>query len=335
MKGIKIAMGCYTKCDDDFLTFAQQMGLKYVQIHVPTFEDQPGYWRYDDLARMVEKVDSYGIKLLSIENTPHEFYDKLLLGLPGREQQLENYCKCIENMGKAGIPILGYHFMANGVWRTSFSAKGRGGTEFSAYDHAIAEGGYKECGGGGDEVRGLPEEKLWENYEYFIKGILPTAAQAGVKLAMHPDDPPVAQIDGVNRLLYSVDQYKKAWKIAGGHPNWGLDFCIGTISEMGGSKTVNEIIDFFTPKGHIFYCHFRDVQGCVSDGRFQECWMGEGNYNPAQVLVALSQKGFDGHLIDDHVGRMAGDDLGRRAHAREIGYMQGLVCMADYLMQEA
>ena len=69
MKGIKIAMGCYTKCDDDFLTFAQQMGLKYVQIHVPTFEDQPGYWRYDDLARMVEKVDSYGIKLLSIENT--------------------------------------------------------------------------------------------------------------------------------------------------------------------------------------------------------------------------------------------------------------------------
>ena len=333
MKGIQLAMNVGVN-EEDF-RFAQQLGLKCVQMHSPMFENKE-FYEYDDMCRIVELAHKYGMELKAIENTPHCFYDKLLLGVEGKERQLDNYCKTIENMGKAGIGILGYHFMANGVWRTTFQAPGRGGTGFSAYRASVAEGGYKEAGGGGDALRGMDMDKRWENYEYFIKGILPAAEAAGVKLAMHPDDPPIAVIDGVPRLLHSVDMFKKAWEIAGGHPNWGLDFCIGTISELGGEEAVHEIIDFFAPKGQIFYCHFRDVQGTVKneDNYFQECWLGEGNFDPAEVLMRLVRKGFSGHMIDDHVGRMAGDERGRQAHAHELGYIQGLMKMAEYLAPE-
>ena len=108
MEGIKLALGCPIR--DDYLRFAKRMGLEYVQTNAPIFENQE-YWTYDELARMVDKADSFGLKILSVENTPAQFYDKLLWGLPGKERQLDHYRTCIENVGRVGIPIMGYHFM--------------------------------------------------------------------------------------------------------------------------------------------------------------------------------------------------------------------------------
>lgn len=91
-------------------------------------------WEYDDLARLRERVESYGLRLEPLENTPIRFSDRAMLGLPGRDEQISAYQQTIRNLGRAGIPVLGYHFMPNGVWRTSRRAPGRGGAICTAFD---------------------------------------------------------------------------------------------------------------------------------------------------------------------------------------------------------
>jgi len=150
---------------------------------------------------------------------------------------------------------------------------------------------------------------------------------------VHPDDPPVESVGGVARILSSPEGLERAYEVSRGSPAWGLDLCLGTVSEMAGQQSVNRVIDFFGPKGRIFYIHFRDVQGTVP--RFKESFLGEGNYDPAAVLRRLIDVGFDGFMIDDHVPAMIGDEdtwaetasaaYCSRGRAHAIGYLQGLL----------
>jgi mannonate dehydratase len=100
----------------------------------------------------------------------------------------------------------------------------------------------------------------------------------------------------------------------------------------GGVANVREMISFFGPKGRIFYVHFRDVQGTVP--RFQECFIGEGNYDPAEIMLLLKRSGCTGFVLDDHVPRMVGDvPYGYRGRAHAIGYMQGILNTIETLGQ--
>ncbi len=124
---------------------------------------------------------------------------------------------------------------------------------------------------------------MWANYTYFINAVLPVAEASGVQMAIHPDDPPVAMLGGVARIFRDPAGFKRAWELNPTSPAWGLDLCLGCCSEMpGGAADVREMIEFFGPKGRILYVHFRDVQGTVPN--FQECFIGEGNYNPAEAM---------------------------------------------------
>jgi mannonate dehydratase len=261
--------------------------------------------------------------------------------------QLENYCRTVRAVGAAGIPILGYHFMPNSVWRTEKLAPGRGGAGCTKFDMAIIDniddvdelrkflptslGRQSAMPVYGKDGPRITEEQMWDNYRYFIDAALPAAEEAGVKLALHPDDPPVPTLGGVARLFYHPAGFRRAWELSNGSPAWGLDLCLGCCSEMpGGKANVQEMIEFFGPIGRIFYVHFRDVQGTVPS--FQECFIGEGNFDPAEVMLMLHKNGFDGFILDDHVPRMEGDsDWNHRGRAHAVGYMQGLLRMGEYL----
>ena len=101
---------------------------------------------------------------------------------------------------------------------------------------------------------------------------------------------------------------------------------------MAGEESVNEVIDALAPLGAIAYVHFPEVRGTVP--RFTECFLGEGNLDPARVIRRLHEHGFDGFLIDDHVPAMIGDPdtwgdtssdaYCSRARAHAIGYLQGV-----------
>ena len=130
---MRVALGQFNEMTHERLTFAKQIGVSGVQMNTPLLPDEDGYWRYEDLKRIKDRVDSYGLRLEALENTPSRFYNKAMLGLPGRDEQIENYQKTLRNMGKAGIPMLGYNWMPNGVWRTPHK-KGRGGVIVTSFD---------------------------------------------------------------------------------------------------------------------------------------------------------------------------------------------------------
>jgi len=346
--GMRIAVGQFNELADEKLIYAQQLGVPGVQMNTPKLPDNGGYWDYDDLVALREKTERFGLRFEAIENVPIHFYDKAMLGLPGRDEQIEKYQTTIRNVGRAGIPILGYHFMPNSVWRTSRTSPGRGGAHVTSFDMVLVEtapdGKQSAFVAKRDEkVDALwvkeeksgdivTEDQMWANYEYFMRAVLPTAKEAGVKLALHPDDPPVPMLGGVARLFKNVEGFQRAEQIALDLPSgdaWGLDLCLGCCSEMpGGAANVAAMIDHFGPSGRICYIHFRDVQGTVP--QFAECFIGEGNFNAAETILRLKRVGFTGFLLDDHVPHMVDDsDWQHRGRAHAVGYMQGLIDMAS------
>jgi mannonate dehydratase len=237
--------------------------------------------------------------------------------------------------------------MPNSVWTTGRGAI-RGGAVARQFDMAVVEASVDDLDvlrsfmpttlgrassmplfGRDDPV--ITEEQMWANYEYFIRAVLPVAEDEGIRLALHPDDPPVPMLGGVARLFYRPWSFKHAYELAGGSQAWSLDLCLGCCSEMtGGKANLVEMIEYFAPKGAIAYIHFRDVQGTVPN--FTECFIGDGNYDPAEVMVLLAKNGFDGFLLDDHVPKMDDDsDWSHRGRAHAIGYMQGLIRMGEFL----
>jgi mannonate dehydratase len=350
---MRVALGQFNELTAEKLTFARQLGVAGVQMNTPLL---PGdrRWEYDDLVRLRRRAEEYDLRFEAIENVPISFYDQAMLGLPGRDEQIEHYQATIRNLGRAGIPILGYHFMPNSVWRTSRTTAGRGGAHVTAFDLALVQrtpagvaqrafvsnrdkqidGMFAQAASAEAERVVATDERMWANYEYFMRAVLPVAKEAGVKLALHPDDPPVPMLGGIARLFRDVDGFKRAAAIAeegGAGEAWGLDLCLGCCSEMpGGAANVAAMIEHFGPRGQILYVHFRDVQGTTP--RFQECFIGEGNYDAPRTLLALKRAGFGGFLLDDHVPRLVDDTTwAHRGRAHAIGYLQGALATIEAL----
>ena len=326
---MRVAIGQFNELTHEKLAFARQIGVSGVQMNTPLL---PGLqrWELDDLRWLVARCEQYGLRLEALENTPISFYDKAMLGLPGRDEQIAHYQATIRNMGQAGIPILGYHWMPNGVWRTSATTPGRGGALLTAFDmravdeHPLVYGvqhldlpdGYT-----------LTEDDAWANYEYFMRAVLPVAEEAGVKLALHPDDPPIPMLGGLGRLFYCFDNFKRAMELVPS-PNSGLDFCMGCWSEMGPDPL--EAMRYFGTLAKLFYVHFRDVQGTVPT--FQECFLGEGNVDIVAAMRTLKEVGFTGFIIDDHVPHIVDDsEWAHRGRAHQTGMIMGLLAAVNRL----
>lgn len=318
---MRVAVGQFNQATDERLRFARQLGVEGVLLNTPLLPGEKR-WEFLDLVNLRTTIENYGLRLEAIENVPIRFYDKAMLGLPGRDEQIENYQETIRNLGRAGIPILGYHWMPNSVWRTSRTTPSRGGAQVTSFDLDLARNAPLSHG------RVFTEDEMWQNYAYFMKAVLPVAEEAGVKLALHPDDPPVESLGGVARLFRSFEGFRRAMEEVAPSPNNGLDFCMGCWSEMG--KGVIEPIQYFGSRGKIFYVHFRDVQGAVP--KFQECFIGDGNVDVVDAMLALKRVGFTGFMIDDHVPHMVDDtDWGHRGRAYSTGYIQGLLTAINKL----
>lgn len=327
---IRIAVCQVQDVDDEIAQFATQLGVSSINVSSATLPFENGFWEVDDLVDLRTRCSDRGLKLEVIENLPNGSYEHIIVAGPNRDFQIEGYQRSIRNMASAEIPILGFHFMPDGVWRTSTSTLTRGGATATAYNHDLVRYGNKAAYPANVvhpsslSDGGVTADELWRNYEYFLDAVLPVADEVGLKLAQHPDDPPVEEINGVARIFNSPDAYKRAFEISRGSKAWGVNLCLGTFSEMSGSVAGEEMIRHFGPLDRIRYVHFRDVQGAVPS--FVECFLGEGNYDPVEMIRLLDEVGFQGWLQDDHVPSMSFDSAyGHRARAYEIGKMQGIL----------
>ena len=174
-------------------------------------------------------------------------------------------------------------------------------------------------------AREYSAEDIWASYTYFTKAVLAVAAESGVKLALHPDGPPLARMNGVAKIFTDYNGYHRAEQIAGQSPYWGLTFCVGTSSEGGDrmGKNVFEMIRDFGGRGKIFEVHFRNISGPFP--HFVETFPDDGYMNMYEVMKALRQVNFNGAAEPDHVPKLAGDTgLLRAGTAYCIAYMRAL-----------
>jgi mannonate dehydratase len=337
---MRISMGHVDEYDERVGAFARQLGLPSVQMHTPSnlHVDADGYWPLADLLALRQRCADDGLALEGLENVPMRHFVAIQRGLPERDSQIELFHTALRNMAAAGIPLLGYNFLPTYVWRTDMAATGRGGAVVTRFELADAGAGnalaaYKLTPSQPVDPP-LDADAMWANHRYFLDAVLPVAEEAGVRLALHPDDPPVAEpLGGAARIFATPDGLERAWEAAGGSPAWGLNLCLGTVSEMAGMESVTRVIEYFGSRDAIAYVHFRDVQG--TGGSFTECFLGEGNMHVPTVIRLLHEWGFRGFLIDDHVPAMSGDlDTWRdtssqaycsRGRAHAIGYLQGVI----------
>jgi len=135
---MRVAVGQIRELTDEKLRYAAQLGVSGVQINTPMLPGET-HWEADVLREQVRMCERYGLKLESIENVPSHFYNKAMLGLPGRDEQIAYYQTTIRNCGEAGVPILGFHFIPSFVWRTEWLAPTRGGAGSTKFDLAAVE----------------------------------------------------------------------------------------------------------------------------------------------------------------------------------------------------
>ncbi|MHB0856979.1 MAG: mannonate dehydratase [Anaerolineae bacterium] len=314
---MELGFGAIHELNDEVLQFACQLGIPNIIMHSP---DLPGagYYDFAALVRLRTRVEAAGLRLYAIENVPHTHYDKVLEGKPGRDEQIANVCKTITNMGRAGIRVLGYHFMPLGVWRTGHNPLGRGGARVTIYDHSqVANAPWAD-------VAPIDDDTMWANLEYFLKAVVPVAEKEGVMLALHPDDPPVPMIAGVARIIRSVEAYKRVMGIVDSPAN-GIEFCQGTVAEMTDNpQEVYDAIRYFASRKKIAYVHFRNVDRGVP--HFDETFIDNGYVDMLEAMRAYHESDFQGVLIADHTPGIVNDTpWGHRGRAYALGYMKALM----------
>lgn len=289
-------------------------------------------WSAEALRTLRADLNQAGLELEAIENFDPAHWHDILLDGPRREEQMERLKQIIRNIGAAGIPVLGYNFSLAGVSGRHVSREARGGAETVGM-HGIDEVNTKPVPMGmvwnmvydrdapADTLPAVDHETLWSRLAWFLRELVPVAEEAGVRLAAHPDDPPLAVVRGQPRLVYQPHMYQRLLDIVPSRHN-ALEFCLGTLSEMT-EGDIYEVCERYLGQGSVAYIHFRNVRGKVP--HYTETFIDEGQIDMRRIMRILREREFDGVLIPDHTPQMGCPAPWHAGMAFAMGYMKALL----------
>lgn len=353
---MKLGLGLYRdRLTKDNFRFAKQAGCTHIVAHLVDYynglEGLPStdknrnmgiakpnddIWSYESLVALKRSMNEEGLEFEAIENfSPADWYDILMDG-PKRNEQMENLKQIIRNVGKAGIPIIGYNFSIAGVWGHVNRPVARGGAMTATFN--LLEGPEETPIPNGQIwnmtydfnapegfIPPISSEQLWERLERFLQELVPVAEEAGVRLAAHPDDPPMPTIRGYGRLVNQPHLYQKLLDIVPSRSN-ALEFCLGTLQEMT-EGNIYETIDQYAKQNAVGYVHFRNVKGKVP--QYQEVFVDEGDIDMIEALRVFKKNGFNGVFIPDHTPQMTCKAPWHAGMAYALGYMKAALAIVN------
>lgn len=294
--------------------YARQCGVEYGVIRLPETSD----FDVTDLSHwqaVHKKFTDFGIKPLIIEPMPNHLHDHIKLGDDKRDWATEQVIKMLPIMDRLDIRTVCFNWMAHIGWlRTNASIKERGDALVTGFDINEFE----------PTDKAITVNQLWDNYEYFIKAVIPYAEKYNIRLALHPDDPPLEKLGDVSRIMISYENIDKAINGIVRSDNLGVTMCQATYHMMG--ENLYDIIPKLKDK--IFFVHFRNASG--NKFNFRETFHDNGELNMPDLIRLYKRLGVDVPIRVDHVPLMAAEKqetAGYTALGRlyAIGYLKGIL----------
>ena len=330
--------------EEDSVTLAYIRQIPNMQSIVTAIYDVPvgEVWPKDRIRILKEKIEAAGLGFDVIESVP--VHEDIKLGKPSRDRYIESYRENIRRLGKLGIKCVCYNFMPVFDWtRTQLDYRLGDGSTALIYDSAQLDrmnpfaGGLTLPGWDSSYTKGqlrslfeeygeVSEEQLWKNLTYFLKAVVPTAEEAGIRMAIHPDDPPYP-IFGLPRIITREESLDRFLDLVDSPYN-GLTFCTGSLG-CAGFNDIPRLVDKYAGKNRIHFLHLRNVKK-YDDGSFEEAAHSSacGSLDMVAILKAAYRHGFDGFIRPDH-GRMIWGETGRPGYGlydRALGaaYISGI-----------
>jgi mannonate dehydratase len=347
---MKLALGFHRgRISRDNFRFARQAGCTHLVLHlVERLQDVPmpqadeycfgltraagRVWSYDELAAVRQMAADEGLQIEALENIDPSFWSEILLDGPRKREQFEGLKRLLQDMGRLGIPVLGYNFSLAGVWGRSDGPLARGGAVVPAFDRErlpvetpVPQGELNNIVYDPQAAPGpiptVSRGELWQRLAEFLDVLVPVAEAEGVRLAAHPDDPPVEMLRHTPRLLYRPEAFQQLLDLRPSRSN-ALEFCLGTIQEMAGAD-VYAATEQYSRQGAIAYVHCRNVRGQVPC--YTEVFIDEGDLDLFRVLQILHRNGFDGVVIPDHTPQMTCPGPWHAGMAHALGYLRAAI----------
>ncbi len=304
--------------EDHKVRLARQIGITHAIVTVtPATRGRSRAQYAEALAKVKADFNAAGMTFAGVESHPVSA-ERIKLGLPGRDEEIENYMEVIRVLARLGVPMVCYNWMAGLGWfRTKSDVRARGGALISEFDLQDADKlGLTEWGT-------VSEEAIWKNLEYFLNAVMPVADEVGMKMALHPDDPPLSPLRGIGRILTSAAAFRRVLGLYPSPMN-GITFCQATFRLMG--EDIAELVAEWCAQRKIFFVHLRDVEG--SSAKFRETFHDNCPVDLAQMLRIYHDHGFEGPMRPDHAPTLDGESNDKPGYAMggkvfAVGYMKG------------
>jgi mannonate dehydratase len=312
---IKLSMYINPDPSDDELLFAYQLGIPCVYTWLN--DDQ---CNLETITRLRQRVENAGLQLWMAGSFTTGKSDKIHLALPGRDEMIERFQNFVRVLGQAGIRHTTFTWEPSRVWSSEPAETRRARTRRVDLNEMLQ----RRLTHG----RVYSSDEIWANFEYFMDKMIPVCAEAGVRLTLHPNDPPSAQpYGGIPCLIHSYADYQRAFAIAKQSPWLGMEFCCGCWLE-GGSDfgDIFTGIRELTAQGKISIVHFRNISAPLPV--FVETFLDNGYMDMYQVMKAFVAAGYDGTMILDHSPKFAGP-YENAGTPYAIGYMRALIERAE------
>jgi mannonate dehydratase len=302
------------------IKLASQIGISHAIVTVSGALSQVPRDRYlVTLQKIKADFQAAGMTIAGVESHPVSA-EKIKLGLPGRDEEIENYLAALQALSQIGIPMVCYNFMAGlGWYRTRVDVLERGGALVSEFDNQAAiDEGLTQWGV-------ISKDRVWANLEYFLKAVIPAAESLGVQMALHPDDPPISPLRGIGRILTSAKNFRRVMSMVPSPIN-GVTFCQANFKLMG--EDIENLAHEWCEEKKIFFVHFRDVEGTRE--HFRETFHDNGPTDMVKMLDVYGQGGFNGPMRPDHAPTLEGEPNNNPGYAIigkvfAFGYMKGIM----------
>ena len=281
----KLCLGVGADTDEKEMRRIRQIGVEHVLMGGPTVVP----WKEEDLRALVSRFEAGG---LSVANLMIGGFPKALYGRPGRDEEIADVIASIRAAGASGIPVVEYNFYAHRLVEGYYEEAGRAGAGLTAYDYERSK-----------NLPPLPDvgthdvDEMWANVTYFLKAVVPAAEKAGVRLALHPNDPPVPLSRGSGQIMATLAGWKRLVGIVDSSAN-GITYDCGVTREMGEDPV--EVCRYFGSRDCINHVHYRNVRVRVPYEKYTEVFIDEGQVNMFAVMKELVRQKYPRAIFPEH-----------------------------------